>query len=232
MFCHYLLASFAKCLQPLDTSVVENHFAFHTFTLKLALQMTLPDLYFPGQNWKGTDFYPDGSPSRGLLDNCMKATNWEALCLYASTLNNSIECRILPNITNGQFHLVRLLEFENQSRWIARIQLRKSTERLAKKLQREVDAMAIVRERTNIPVPQVFGYEINDSNSVGAAFILMEFLPGNVAMDADGGYKTHNGEIPPQHKSNFYNKMAQVQVSTLILSSNNAMHLSDKHYRR
>ncbi|OBT97653.1 hypothetical protein VE01_04426 [Pseudogymnoascus verrucosus] len=132
---------------------------------------------------------------------------------YASTLNNSIKCRILPNITNGQFHLVRLLEFENQSQWIARIQLCKSTERLAKKLQREVDSMATVRERTNIPVPQVFGYKTNDSNSVGVAFILMEFLPGNVAMDADGGYKTHNREIPPQHKTNFYNEMAQVQVS-------------------
>ncbi|OBT85764.1 hypothetical protein VE02_05834 [Pseudogymnoascus sp. 03VT05] len=72
--------------------------------------------------------------------------------------------------------------------------------------------MAIVRERTNIPVPQVFGYETNDNNSVGAAFILMEFLPGNVAMDANGGYKTHNGEIPPEHKSNFYNEMAQVQA--------------------
>ena len=92
--------------------------------------------------------------------------------------------------------------------------------------------MAIVRERTNIPVPQVFGYETNDSNLVGVAFILMEFLPGNVAMDADGGYETHNGEIPPQHKINFYNEMAQVQVSTLILSSNNAMHLSNKHYCR
>ncbi|KFY68165.1 hypothetical protein V498_10727 [Pseudogymnoascus sp. VKM F-4517 (FW-2822)] len=83
---------------------------------------------------------------------------------------------------------------------------------MAKKLQSEVDTMAIVRERTNIPVPQVFGYETNDSNPVGVAFILMEFLPGNVAMDADGGYETHNGEIPPQHKTNFYKRIAQVQV--------------------
>lgn len=194
--------------------------------------MALSNLCFSGHNWKGTDFYPDGSSRRRLLDTCVKATNWDALCFYASTLNNSIECRILPNITNGQFHLVRLLEFEDQSRWIARIQLRESTEILAKELQREVDAMAIVRERTNVPVPQVFGYETNDSNPVGVAFILMEFLPGNVAMDADGGYETHNGEIPTQHKTHFYNEVAQIQVNILILSSNNAMHLSDKHYCR
>lgn len=133
--------------------------------------MALPDLFFSGQNWKGTDFYPDGSSRRRLLDDCVKATNWDKLCLYASSLNNSIKCRILPNITNGQFHLVRLLEFDNQSRWIARIQLCKSTEVLAKKLQGEVDAIAILRERTNIPVPQVFGYKTNDSNPV------VKFLP-------------------------------------------------------
>ncbi|ELR06926.1 hypothetical protein GMDG_02296 [Pseudogymnoascus destructans 20631-21] len=72
--------------------------------------------------------------------------------------------------------------------------------------------MAILRERSNIAVPRVFGYETNDSNPVGVAFILMEFLPGNVAMDVDGGYETHNGEIPPQHKTTFYNEVAQIQV--------------------
>jgi aminoglycoside phosphotransferase (APT) family kinase protein len=86
----------------------------------------------------------------------------------------------------------------------------KSTERLAKRLKNEVDAMALVRERTKIPVPQVFGYEIDDRNLTGAAFILIEFLPRNVAMDADGGYETHHSEIPCQYKAFFHNQVAQV----------------------
>jgi hypothetical protein len=175
---------------------------------------------FPGQNWKGTDFYPKSSPSRRLVDDCIKATNWDALCLYASILNNGIKCKALPNTTNGLFHLVRLLEFEDKTRWIARIQMCKSTERLAKKLKSEVDAMALVRERTKIAVPRIFGYEIDDKNPTGVAFMLMEFLPGNVAIDADGGYETHHGVIPLQYRASFYNAIAQVQVQCSNISLN------------
>jgi hypothetical protein len=151
---------------------------------------------FPGQNWKGPDFYPDGSLSRILVDSCIEATNWGKLCSYASTLNNGTKCHVIPSTTNGLYHLIRLLEFDDKTRWVARIQMDKSTERLAKKLQGEVDAMALMRERTNISVPQVFGYKTDNKNLIGVAFMLMELLPGNVAIDADGGYKSHCGKIP------------------------------------
>jgi hypothetical protein len=43
--------------------------------------------------------------------------------------------------------------------------------------------------------------------------MLMEFVPGNVAMDDDGGYEAHHGEISPQYRASFYDAVAQVQVS-------------------
>ena len=92
----------------------------------------------------------------------------------------------------------------------------KSTKKLAKILQGEVDAMALMRERTNIPVAQVFRYRTDDKNPIGVVFVLMEFLPGNVAIDADGGYESHRGKIPPQYKERFYKAVAQVQVSIKI----------------
>jgi hypothetical protein len=141
-----------------------------------------------------------------------KATNWDALCLYASILNNGIKCKAPPNTTNGLLHLVRLLEFEDKTLLVARIQMCKFTEILAKKLKGEVDAMALVRERTRIAVPRIFGYEADDKNATGVSFMLMEFLPGNVAMDANGGYETHHGAIPLQYRASFYDAMAQVQV--------------------
>ncbi|CZT42580.1 uncharacterized protein RSE6_02504 [Rhynchosporium secalis] len=72
--------------------------------------------------------------------------------------------------------------------------------------------MALMRERTKIPLPQVFGYEIDDSNPTGVAFMLMELLPGNVAMDADGDYEAHRGQIPLQRRDGFYASAAHVQV--------------------
>ncbi|KAL5330797.1 hypothetical protein ACEPPN_000320 [Leptodophora sp. 'Broadleaf-Isolate-01'] len=167
---------------------------------------------FPEQNWKGADFYPKNSHSRCLVNNCIKTIDWNALQEYASTLNSGIKCNVLPEITNGQNHLVSVLEFENKTRWVARIQMHKSTEKLAAELQREVDVMALMRERTKIPLPQVFGYEIDDNNPTGVAFMLMELLPGNVAIDADGGYEAHRGQIPLQRREGFYDSAAQVQV--------------------
>lgn len=48
------------------------------------------------------------------------------------------------------------------------------------------------------------------------AFMLMEFLPENVAMDADGGLDTHHGQIVQQHRVKFYDAAAHVQVSPLL----------------
>jgi len=94
--------------------------------------------------------------------------------------------------------------------------MHKSTKRLAKKLQGEMDVIALIRERTKIPVPRVFGYEFDGNNRTRVAFMLMEFLPGNVAIDADGGYEAHRGQIPPQHRGSFYDAAAQVQVTPLL----------------
>lgn len=170
---------------------------------------------FPEQNWKGADFHPPNSSSRALVDNCIAATNWAALREYASALHNGLKCRVLPRLTNGQHHLVCVLEFADKTRWVARIQMQQSTETLAGKMQREVDVMALMRERMGIAVPRVFGYEVDGDNVTGVAFMLMEFLPGNVAMDADGGYEAHRGRVAVQRREGFYDAVARIQVSCL-----------------
>lgn len=72
--------------------------------------------------------------------------------------------------------------------------------------------MVLVRERTRIPVPRVFGYRVDDRHPVGVAFMLTEFFPGNVAIDLDGGYAAHQGQIPYEHRQDFYTSVAQIQV--------------------
>jgi aminoglycoside phosphotransferase (APT) family kinase protein len=65
-------------------------------------------------------------------------------------------------------------------------------------LTHEVHTLSLVREKTHIPAFRVFGFESMTSNPVGVPFFLMEFIPGNTAMDAFGGYDVHCGEIPAQ----------------------------------
>ncbi|KAK1768699.1 kinase-like domain-containing protein [Phialemonium atrogriseum] len=140
---------------------------------------------FSGQNWKGADFYPKDSPS----------TDWHEFCLYASKLNHGLRCDLRPDITNGLHHLVRLLEFENKTRWVVRIQMARPTKKSATKLQNEIDSMRLLGDRTNVPVPRLFGYKVNGNNPIGVAFMLMEFFPGN----------------------SFYNSVAQIQVQMTSL---------------
>ena len=147
-----------------------------------------------------------------LVENCLKRTNWDALIECASVLNEGRICKLLPNMNNGGVNLVRVLEFDNQDRWIARVQLRHSTAASAMALQCEVDTMALVRERTKIPIPKVFGYATSNE-AMGSAFVFMELLPGNAAMDEDGGYEVHRGKIPRHKRDGFHEQVAQSQVS-------------------
>jgi aminoglycoside phosphotransferase (APT) family kinase protein len=75
--------------------------------------------------------------------------------------------------------------------------------------------MQFIKENSDLPVPRVFAYEVDENNSVNAAFMLMELLPGIVAMDALGGRKAHRGVIPREHRQNFYRSVAKSHVRLL-----------------
>jgi hypothetical protein len=48
-------------------------------------------------------------------------------------------------------------------------------------LKREIDCLQLVKERTSVPIPAVYGYSTNQ-NKIGPSFMLTECLPGNVGM--------------------------------------------------
>ncbi|GES58310.1 phosphotransferase enzyme family [Aspergillus terreus] len=160
---------------------------------------------------KDDEFYRRYPSRKRLVDSCLERVSWDALCRYASSKNSGRPCTLLGMSTIGGVYLIRLLSFGDMQ-WIARVQLEPSTPLSASLLRAEIDTMALVRAKTDIPIPHVFGYEFSDANEIGAAFILMEFLPGPSAMDADGGYETHHGQIPTTKKEEFYREVAGIQV--------------------
>ncbi|KAJ5145996.1 uncharacterized protein N7515_000560 [Penicillium bovifimosum] len=84
-------------------------------------------------------------------------------------------------------------------------------------LQNEVATMQFIKEHCSLPVPEIFAYESDEDNPVRTAYILMELLPGSVAMDAAGGYDTHRGVIPKEHRQNFYRSVAKCHVQMTSL---------------
>ncbi|KAK1691620.1 kinase-like domain-containing protein [Colletotrichum godetiae] len=145
---------------------------------------------------------------------CFESVNWDQLCQIASNANRNLECVALDQITSGLNNVVRQLEFSDKTRWAARIPIIRN-QRLASystKLDNEIAAMQFIRENSSLPVPRVFAYDTDANNGVKTAYMLIEVLPGIVAMDALGGHKVHGGVIPMRYRQTFYRSVAECHI--------------------
>ena len=115
-----------------------------------------------------------------------------------------------PQMTMGLGSLIRIINFATGTRWVAKFRIPTSDgEKDASEfiLQREVDCMQLVRERTRVPVPKVFGYIADPKNEIGGSFMLIECLSGNAAINLD-----NRTPMSPEQKKSFYDELAGFQV--------------------
>ena len=63
----------------------------------------------------------------------------------------------------------------------------------------------LVRERSDIPVPDIYGHQAT-TDLLDAPFMLLEYLQGNAAIDLN------NRLIPSEHKTSFYTVLAKYQT--------------------
>lgn len=162
---------------------------------------------FKGYIWHGvrTTYRPEEKLFSNSID-------WDALCRYASMLHDDETCTMDPQITMGGRNLVRIINFANGTRWIARFRIPSShaneNESSDRVLQQEAHCMQLVKERTSVPVPTVFGYVAGPKNDIGGSFILMECLSGNVVTNL-----RDRAPMSPEHRKSFYAEIARFQVS-------------------
>lgn len=172
---------------------------------------------FGGYKWEGlsNDLGDDAFSAFGrwFLD----AIDWNALCWYASQCKGDEECTIDPQLTLGGRHMVRIIKVQGGSRWIARLRMTSNMDGVEQSslVQREVDCMQLVRERTSVLMPMIFGYVASPKSAVGAPFMLMECLSGKVGMELNVDF------ISSQYKDKFYTEMARFQVSPMSFDTNN-----------
>ena len=163
---------------------------------------------FGGYKWEGILSCYRFEETKAFHDRI----DWEALCQYASKLNNNEPCTMDSQTTMGGKNLVRIIIFKSGSRWIVRFRIPSShvngfatTDSV---LESELDCMQLVRERTKVPVPTVFGYNANPKNNIGGSFILMECLPGNAAVNLH-----QSVPMSPEQRTSLYGGMARSQVT-------------------
>lgn len=113
--------------------------------------------------------------------------------------------------------MVRVIEFGDGTRWVARLQLPRLSDSetfedvLEFKATCEYNTMLLVLQESDIPTPKVHAFEARNHSDVGASFMLMDCLAGNVGMDLVMS-------VAQTHKSAFFIDMARVHVSTRLTS--------------
>jgi hypothetical protein len=152
-------------------------------------------------------------------ERSLSPINWPALIKYAKDIHrrhmkqaSNIDCQLSNKYNEGGLNVVRLLDFEDGTTWLARLQRRKGTAESCQRLIAEVHTIQVVREQSKIRVPEVFGYDASYENAVGVPFMLLEYIPAITAMDSFGGWKEHKGRIPQQFRTDYYASMAKIQV--------------------
>lgn len=150
-------------------------------------------------------------PLKSRAQRFLESINWTSLIQCASAKRNGLDCQVLPDVGLGYNHLVRVIEFADDTRWVARLRmppLTRNDDEAAdawKIMESEYSTINLIQKESKIPVPRVHLFEANPSSSVGARFMLMDCLKGNVGMDL-------SMKIPTEHKLDVYASMAGIQV--------------------
>lgn len=166
---------------------------------------------FAGYQWTYFSSLPKG-PLRSRAEQFLESVNWPALLDYAAEKRNGIKGTLFPDVGLGYNHMVRIIEFEDETKWAARLRMPplansgSTEESLKASMKCELSAIYLVRQSTSIPVPQVHAFEIDSNCSVRAPFMLMNCLEGNVGMDL-------GMDVPPEHKQGFLSSLAKIHVS-------------------
>ncbi|KAF1934506.1 hypothetical protein EJ02DRAFT_363555, partial [Clathrospora elynae] len=152
-------------------------------------------------------------------ESSLAFVDWNALQEFAigvkrhcSNHDSIISCKLSAEYNMGGLHVVRRLDFQDGTSWVARLQQQKATTNSIQRLLQEVYTIEVIRQRTKIPVPEIIGYDAEYDNKVGVAFMILEFIPADTAMDSFGGWLAHKGQIPSNLKPDFHVAMADIQV--------------------
>ena len=175
------------------------------------------------QNWTSFQNIHDGDHAK-RIQRVLDKTNFPRLCSRAVELRkqeedvpDTLTCSVdTAKFTSGWCNVVIALTFSDTAQWVARIMLsrgRRNEEDTSISLLSEISTMKLIRRKTTIPVPRVFGYCTTRSD-IGYPYLMMEALPGNV-LGSSMGFA-----VPDERKGAFAAQLATYvyELSTLQFS--------------
>jgi len=113
------------------------------------------------------------------LETFVATINQAELIALASSLRDGRPCKIGDRLEGG-FNVLFHLYFDDGITWLARFPL---PDYSPKRMESEIATMKYIRERTTIPIPDVYAYNFNSDNPIGVPYMLMNKLPGERLCD-------------------------------------------------
>ena len=121
--------------------------------------------YCSGGSWRSDEYPPLN-------------INYEALKQVATQClsDQHGKCTDIKTISRGSYHEIRVLIFED--RWSCIGRFTRNRDEHPGVMESETATIKYVRHHTSIPVPETYFETFDPTNTVGAAFVLTERIPG------------------------------------------------------
>lgn len=149
---------------------------------------------------------------RSRAHDFLKYVDWEGLLANATKQAGGKNCSLRPEIGLGYNHMVRIIEFADGLRWVARLRMpslageTRYPDSLEARIDAEISTISLVSRKTAVPVPRIHLHKTQENCDVNAPFMLMDCLDGNVGMDL-------GMSIPREYTETFLRQLARIHVS-------------------
>ncbi|KAK3169300.1 hypothetical protein OEA41_008683 [Lepraria neglecta] len=134
----------------------------------------------------------------------------EKLTAHCSSLRPNSRCTLSTKAASDSEHVIKEINFEDGMKWVARLycpvdeQHGRFASNRETRVSSEVAAHRLIRQKTDIPVPEVYSYDASNE-TIGWPFVLMECMLGKPAIK-------RLANATPEQDSHFLRQMAQIQV--------------------
>ena len=142
----------------------------------------------------------------------------------ASTIR-PISCKVDPKPARGSYNLVFFIDFDDGKSWVLKVpangHLRCWDDFAAGALASEAFTMRWIREKTTIPVPEVYGFDTSMDNPIRCPYIMMEYIKGQSLYQG-----WFNPQVSPARLEQFRARALQTIAAAMVQLHNFRFHTS------
>lgn len=143
----------------------------------------------------------------------------------SATTIRRIPCKVDPNPARGSYNLVFFIDFDDGKSCVLKVPAnghpRCWDDFAAQALASEAFTMRWIRERTTIPVPEVYGFDTSMDDAIGCPYILMEHIKGQSLYQG-----WFNPAVSPARLEQFRARALQTITAAIVQLHNFQFHTS------